>query len=374
MMSVENDDVLIKEEISPSGTITDSANKNGKGAIIIALISLILSVAIVASAIYFYKKNEQLITTQQATIAQLNGAFNGQETRLKAQSQQSQSLQREVEQTNLQLQSLNNTSKIAKTDIQSLQRAIAANKDRHPNDWILSEAQYLVTLAGRKIWLEKDIPTAIKLLKAADQRIVELNDASLSDLRRALLEDINTLGALPKRDLDGMVLSLSDLERRVDKLAVLGAQLSADNPQQPSKLSDDVNNWKSNLKTSWSDFLSSFIVINKRDTQIKALLSPEQRWYLKENVRHSLEKAELAVYREQQTVYDQTLDEVLHVLGNYYNLDDSATDYFYQSVKALHKRNVSIQYPDQLKSMPILERIIDLRMKTSFATPSVKQG
>jgi uroporphyrin-3 C-methyltransferase len=374
-----NDEVLVEEEIlSSEPTATESENipskKTNKVAIAIALLSLILTIVVILAAIYFHKQNEQIVANQQATIAKLSSEFDSQKSSFSAQAQKTLSLQSEVEQTNLQLQNLNNTSKISQTDIQSLQRALAANKARHPNDWILSEVEYLVNLAGRKIWLEKDLPSAIALLHAADQRIIELNDASLSDLRRAFLEDINTLGALPKRDPDGMVLTLSELERRIDKLAVIGAELSKSTPQSPAKLSDDLNDWQKNLESSWSDFVGSFIVINKRDSKIEALLSPEQRWYLKENVRHNLAKAELAVYREQQTVYDQALYEVISMLDNYYNLEDSATDYFYQSVKELSKRKISVKYPDQLKSAPILEHIIDLRIKTSLATPSVKQG
>ena len=372
-------EVLAEEEIlSSESATTESENipskKTSKVAIVIALLSLILTILAILVAIYFYKHNTQLVAEQQATIAKLSSEFDSQKSSFSTQSQKTLSLQREVEQTNSQLQDLNNTSKISQTDIQSLQRAIATNKARHPNDWILSEVEYLVNLAGRKIWLEKDVPSAISLLHAADQRIIELNDASLSDLRRAFLEDINTLGALPNRDPDGMVLSLSELERRIDKLAVIGAELSEKSPESTGKLSDDVNDWKENLESSWSDFMGSFIVINKRDSKIEALLSPEQRWYLKENVRHNLSKAELAVYREQQTVYDQALHEVINMLDNYYNLNDSATDYFYKSVKELSKRKISVQYPDQLKSAPILERILDLRIKTSLATPSVKQG
>jgi len=374
-----NDEVLVEEEIlSSASATTESENipskKTSKVAIVIALLSLILTIVVILVAIYFYQQNKQLVTNQQAALAQLSSEFDNQKSSFRTQSQKTLSLQSEVEQTNLQLQNLNNSSKISQTDIQSLQRALAASKARHPNDWILSEVEYLVNLAGRKIWLEKDIPSAISLLHAADQRIIELNDASLSDLRRAFLEDINTLGALPKRDPDGLVLTLSELERRVDKLAVIGAELSKTTSPSTDKLSDDVNDWKKNLESSWSDFVGSFIVINKRDSKIEALLSPEQRWYLKENVRHNLSKAELAVYREQQTVYDEALSEVIAMLDNYYNLEDSATDYFYQSVKELSKRKISVKYPDQLKSAPILERIIDLRIKTSLATPSVKQG
>lgn len=63
--------------------------------------------------------------------------------------------------------------------IQSLQLAVADVKGRRPNDWLLAEADYLVKLAGRKLFLEHDAVSATKLMESADQRIAALNDPSL---------------------------------------------------------------------------------------------------------------------------------------------------------------------------------------------------
>ena len=50
-------------------------------------------------------------------------------------------------------------------------------KGRRPNDWLLAEADYLVKLAGRKLFLEHDVESATQLMESADQRIASLNDA-----------------------------------------------------------------------------------------------------------------------------------------------------------------------------------------------------
>ncbi len=53
-------------------------------------------------------------------------------------------------------------------------------KGRRPNDWLLAEADYLVKMAGRKLWLEHDTASATILLESADHRIAELNDPSMT--------------------------------------------------------------------------------------------------------------------------------------------------------------------------------------------------
>ena len=179
--------------------------------------------------------------------------------------------------------------------MQSLQRSFSEKTIRHPNDWILTEVDYLVKLAASKLWIEQDVKTSIALLLAADQRTVELNDASPAELRRALLADITTLEALPKRDPDSLILKLSNLELQVPKLKT--AQLTMPEPalKAETDLSSDVNDWQGNLEKSWATFVNNFVLITHRDQAVKALLKPEQVWLLKARLRADSAKAEFAV-------------------------------------------------------------------------------
>lgn len=343
--------------------------KSSKSALFIALLALLLIVILIFAAGYFYKLNKTQTDQQQAKIAQLSSSLSSQETTL---NQQKAELQSVLGQVNQQLQQVKNQNKLYSSDLQSLQRRVAETTLRHPNDWILTEVEYLVRLAGRKIWLESDPATAVSLLKAADQRLLVLSDPSLNPLRSALLEDINSLESLPKRDPDGVILALSNLESRVDKLMVVGLSLSASESKDKSEISTDIKDWSDNLSKSWRSFVESFVVINKRDVKVQALLSPEQKWYLQENVRAALAKAEFAVYREQQAIYDLAMQTASDLLTDYYDLTDNTTNYFFKSIQRLTEQKVSVDYPDQLKSAPVLERIMTQRVKKSLANSTVE--
>ena len=380
MTKNKNNDALIEDDASETlaaQSETPPSQKSRKVTLFIALLALILIFVVIGLGAYFYKENKLLTNQQQAEIIQVNKKITQQKEFLTQSAQKSlalqANLQAQVEQVNSQLIKVNNANKLYQTDMKALQRAFAEAQVRHPNDWILAEVEYLVKLAGRKIWLEKDLVSAAELLLAADQRIAELNDPSLSKLRSALLEDINTLEAIPKHDPDGVVLALSALERRIDKLAIIGLTQPQSVAKSATKLSEDVNDWQANLAKSWSSFIDSFIVINKRDIKLQALLSPEQRWYLQENLRHDLAKAEFAVYREQQEIYDLALHSAANLLKSYYDLNDTATKHFYKSLQNLSQSSISIDYPDQLKSAPLLEQIIEQRVKKSLTSARVEQ-
>lgn len=389
--TAENESIIDNSSLAAEGTADqdktlEKPNKSGRLAIIIALFAIMLTIGLAGFAAYIYKENKTLTVQQQTKIDQLNTQISSQST---SQNQQIQKLEQtlsqqlvfetqveqvetQVEQVNAQLQKIQNENKLYSTDVQSLQRSFAETTVRHPNDWILAEVEYLIRLSGSKIWLERDIPTAISLLLAADQRVVELNDASLNILRTALLEDITTLEALPKSDPDGVVLALSGLERSIEKLEISGVKIAENEETTDDDISTDINDWQANLTKSWTVFVDSFIVINKRDEQVQALLSPQQTWYLKENLRGYLSKAEFAIYREHQDIYDLAMSNTALLLESYYDLTDNATSHFYTSIQRLSKHNVSVEHPDQLKSAPILERVMKLRVKKSLASSRVE--
>ena len=339
---------------------------------VIALISIILSLSVAGLLFYIYKSNTTANILYEQKIKTLSQQFSSQAEQQSKQYQNNQLLNDQVKQLKIQLLNTQNKNKLYSADIQALQRNIAESNVRHPNDWILSEVEYLINLAGRKLWLEHDLTTSISLLVAAEQRLVEMRDPSLNPLRRALLEDINKLEALPHHDVDGAVLALASLERRIDKLVLFDLNKPDAKANINREVSSDINDWKVNLTLSWNTFVESIIQTSHRNVPIDVLLSPELSWYLKENLRNHLFKAEFALYREQQELYDVALENAVKLIEFYYDISDEETKQFQLSIKRLSKQKVSAVYPDQFKSAPLLSRIIKQRINRSLAIDKVE--
>lgn len=362
--TVENKSAASEKPLKTKST----AKKNifSKPILIIVILATLL-IALSYGTFHFYIENKKQMAEQKIEMSLLSKKLEDVLVKQVQTQNGSALLEKGVTNqlglVNSELQKVQNENKINKTDVQSLQRSLAATYIRQPNDWILSEVDYLVKLAGRKIWLEQDIKTAIALLIAADQRVVELNDHSLSGLRSALLEDINMLSALPTRNPDSVILKLSSLELRVGGLKTDAVIMPDPKDNSKTAISNDVNDWKANLNKSWTTFLEGFVVVNKRDERVEALLLPEQVWYLKANLRAELAKAEFAIYREQQEIYDIAMADIKNTLKHYFVVNDPATKSFKNSINRLSKRKVTIVYPEQLKTTALLNRVMDLRVK-----------
>ncbi|ANW24479.1 heme biosynthesis operon protein HemX [Vibrio coralliilyticus] len=283
---------------------------------------------------------QDLTATQQATLAKATEITHKTETVL---SQQQKS-------------------------IESLQLAIADVKGRRPNDWLLAEADYLVKLAGRKLFLEHDTVSATKLMESADQRIAALNDPSLVPLRKSMANDITKLKSVPIIDREGLVLRLTALQQQVDSLPLANAILPGAPEQKEQQVSEDIYDWKDNLMTSLKDFSENFITFRTRDGNVIPLLSPEQHFYLKENIKAKLETAIKAVYVEQQDIYQTALTTADKWSSSFFNQDANTVIEFNKTLEMLSKQNVQVDYPVKLETQQILSDVIRDRLRREVTT------
>jgi len=369
MTDTNNETQKISTTVEPDD-IVNKKRKKSAWLLVIALIFIVLLLCVIGYGFYFYKNNVVNNSGYQQKIETLANKLESQVAQQNNQFRQSKSLddnfKTQIEKLNSQLSDVKKKTESYRSDIYALQRQVAETNIRHPSDWILSEVEYLISLSGNKLWLEHDLKSSISLLSAADKRIIEMNDPSLNPLRQALLKDINALEALPVPDLNSVVAKLSSLKQRVDKLVVTGLEVPEIITAKERAVSGDVADWEANAGKSWDSFVESFIVISHRDKPVEALLSPEQSWYLKENLRNAISKAEFAAYREQQDIYETELQNALKLVPLYSDMEDQSTQQFYNSIEKLSKQKVSVDYPIEFKSAPLLSTILRQRASKPF--------
>ncbi len=100
-------------------------------------------------------------------------------------------------------------------------RMSAAAKQQQPNDWLLSEADFLLNNALRKLVLDNDVDTGVSLLKIADETLEKMSDPRVSMVRTAINNDLKQLLAVNNVDQNVIMQRLSQLANTIDELTVL---------------------------------------------------------------------------------------------------------------------------------------------------------
>ena len=141
------------------------------------------------------------------------------------------------------------------------------------------------------------------------------------------------------------------------------------------ELSSSLSEWRQNLNKSWHSFMSDFITIRRRDSTAEPLLAPNQDIYLRENIRSRLLVAAQAVPRHQNEVYKQSLESVSTWVRAYFDVNDQSTKAFLDELEALGQQSILMDVPDQVKSPPMLEELMQTRVRNLLAqAPVSAQG
>ncbi|WP_042013077.1 uroporphyrinogen-III C-methyltransferase [Aeromonas fluvialis] len=343
-----------ESQVKPQPTAVVNGSKSRSGAVL-GGVAILLALGLTGGLYLHGHKNA---VAQQAELAQLKQQLAS------ALSKLDQTSSKDAE----QLAALDQTQQRLQGEMQGLQNRVLDLNDKRPNDWMLAESEYLVRMAGRKLWLEHDLVSAITLLGNADERIAALNDPSLMPIRKALAEDIAKLKGMPRIDREGLTLKLAALSDQIELLPLSTVSMPEAKAEPDQAVSTNPDEWESNLKKNWVKFTENFVTIRRRDGAVEALLSPQQEIFLRENLKTKLLQAQLSVYREQQALYEDSLDKARRWLTQYFDTDNSATRYMQSEIDKLKGEQIQIDYPAQFKTQAMLEQVLTERLQRILAS------
>lgn len=239
----------------------------------------------------------------------------------------------------------------AVSGLQQTRKSLTQLRDqvsKRADGWMIEDAEYLVRVASQRLQLAGDTRTAIRALEGAEQRLKAMGDPSLLQVRKKVTDDIVALQAVPRPDITGMALTLSGLAKKVDDLPVAGVnpgQVMAAHNGAGGQARTKAEGWSGFWTRFWSQ-LKSLVVIRHEGSSSEALVPPDQRFFLKENLKLKLEAARLALLREDYKAFHDALDTADQWLGQYFKTDAPAVEGMRKSLKELADAKVQPQLPD----------------------------
>ena len=231
--------------------------------------------------------------------------------------------------------------------------------------YALTEAHYLIKMSFRKMYLEKDIPTAIALLKDANNVLARVDEPNFLRIQQSINNDIIKLNKIETVESEGLILRLSALDENIKTLPVLGYKVnfgdvaSSEENAADSEVTENIDDWKENVLSNASNFLGKLVVVRKNDDNVDRLfLTKDQIIILQDKISMFLLQAQLAVYAQQQTVYEQSLNKVSDLINGYFDKEDSTTEHALIEINELKSMNVLFIGLQQYESLDVIQRYL----------------
>ena len=234
--------------------------------------------------------------------------------------------------------------------LKALYQELANNREER----MLSDVEQLLVIANQQLQLAGNIKPALLALQAADTKLQGFDSTKAVQLSKSINQDIQRLQNLPLADITSISLKLGSLSQRVDQLALVSDRHpnSAQN-----KVAHDLSNnpWRKLTQEIWQD-IKSMVRIERIDHPELPLLTPEQNFFLRENIKLHLLTARIALLRHDEVTYKSDLLAAQSAISLHFDVRESLTQNTLDEIKGLTNNHISTELPDIEQSLRLLNQ------------------
>ncbi|WP_454711210.1 fused uroporphyrinogen-III synthase HemD/membrane protein HemX [Cupriavidus nantongensis] len=244
---------------------------------------------------------------------------------------------------------------------------------RNRDDWEIAEIQQLLTSAGQQLQLTGNVQVALAALQSADARLARADKPQYNLLRRAIARDVARMKAVPDTDLTGAAIKLDEAINQVDALPLLSSERMLERSEADARKGAAVNGangasapaasngagpgWFTRFWDYLREELAQVIRIRKVDDAEALLLSGDQGWFLRENVKLRLLNARLALLSRNEPVFRNDLAAAQAMIGRYFDTKSRRVQGVLTLLRQAQAGAVTVQLPTMAESLGALHAL-----------------
>jgi uroporphyrinogen III methyltransferase/synthase len=247
---------------------------------------------------------------------------------------------------------------------------------RNRDDWEIAEIQQLLTSAGQQLQLTGNVQVALAALQSADARLARTDKPQYNLLRRAIARDVARMKAVPDTDLTGAAIKLDEAINQVDALPLLSSERMLERSEADARKGAAANGnsgtngasapavangsgpgWFTRFWDYLREELAQVIRIRKVDDAEALLLSGDQGWFLRENVKLRLLNARLALLSRNEPVFRNDLAAAQAMIGRYFDTKSRRVQGVLTLLRQAQAGAVTVQLPTMAESLGALHAL-----------------
>lgn len=240
---------------------------------------------------------------------------------------------------------------LQRDQLDDLMQSLSRSRDEN----LVVDLDSAIRLAQQQANLTGSLEPLLAALRSAEQRVQRARLPRLAPLQRALAKDIERVKVANVADTPSLLIKLDELARLADEIPLANAVASgaktplataptrsiAETAPSPSGLLSSAPQWLARLVGAARDEIRGLVRVSRVDTPEAALLSPEQGFFARENLKLKLLNARLGLLSRQFDSVRSDLTSAARLNARYFDP---------VSRQAVHASALIAQVQSQLKT------------------------
>ena len=273
-------------------------------------VAAVAVVALVSSALLWQK-----LSTIQENLARQSADAGAQSIEARALAKQAQDLARETAARQAVTDTRLGEVALQRTQLEDLMQSLSRSRDEN----LVVDIESAVRLAQQQAQLTGSVEPLLAALRTADQRIARAAQPRLARLRTAIVRDMDRIKAASVTDMPGLLARLDDLVRQADDLPVANAPPLAGPVARKPVAGETPPQWWQRSLSVLREEARALVRVGRIDNPEAVLLSPEQTFFLRENLKLKLLNARLGVLARQTESARADLAAASATLNRYFD-------------------------------------------------------
>jgi len=236
-------------------------------------------------------------------------------------------------------------SQMQRSQVEDLIQSLSRSRDEN----VLADVEASLRVAMQQASLTGSTDPVVTILKQSDERLARYNNPRLERIRRAIARDLDRVRTASAVDVPSLTIRLDEAVRMVDELplvstperataagraAAASAAASAQSTRAAAKAASAASTatgapppaWVASLQRAWEGFSVPFFTELKQAVRVTsiehpeaALMTPEQSFFLRENLKLRLLNARLAILSRQFDLSQADLQQAQAALDRYFD-------------------------------------------------------
>ncbi|MFM0134725.1 fused uroporphyrinogen-III synthase HemD/membrane protein HemX [Caballeronia grimmiae] len=338
--------------LPPNTPFTPYEQQKRRGNAGTVLLWFVVAIVAIAAGAGGYALNRKVDRKEQQ-LTQRVAQADAQNADLRAKAEQAANATGALNTQIIQLQGKLNDAEAHSQALQQQYQDLASNRD----DWTLAEVEQILSSASQQLQLTGNVQLALFALESADTRLAATTGPQVVSIRKAIAQDMDKLKAAPTTDLTGLAIKLDTAIEQIDGLPLAGeapierARAQAATPADSASIAAATGEprWKvlwRQITTGIGQQLASLVSVRRIDNADAMLTSPDQGYFVRENVKLRLLSARLSLLSRSEPTLKSDLQAADASLARYFDPSSKKVQAVRELVKQVEQASLAVAVPN----------------------------